>query len=162
MGVIIKGASYDDIPAIHDIIMEAFGKYAKELGLPDQVEALKETYDSIKEDIDKKIVLVAWLEEKPVGTIRCEVLPSGDTWYISRFGVKTNNHNNGVGKALLLAMEEEARKKSIGKLTLHTATKMSSLVGLYYRMGFYIQSITTDKGYIRGYFCKDLNNSGRE
>jgi ribosomal protein S18 acetylase RimI-like enzyme len=159
MDIIVKKATHDDIPAIHTITMEAFQKYALDLGLPDQVHALKETYESIEADLEKKIVLVAWAGNKPVGSIRCEALPPGNIGYISRFGVRPDTHNMGVGKALLVAIEKEAIKQGVTLLTLHTASKMSSLVRFYYGMGYYIHSTTTDRGYIRAYFCKELGKS---
>ncbi len=157
MEVIIKKATMDDIPVIHEITVEAFQKYALDLGLPEQVHALRDTYESIAEDLQKKIVLVAWAGDRAVGTIRCEALPPGDVGYISRFGVRPDTHNMGVGKALMLAIEKEAVKQGVSLLTLHTASKMTSLVRFYYGMGYYIHSTTTDRGYIRAYFCKELN-----
>ncbi len=159
MELTVKKATLDDMPAIYKITMEAFQKYAFDLGLPDQVCALKETYESIKEDLTKKIVLVAWADGKAVGSIRCEALPPGNIGYISRFGVKPDVHNMGVGKALMMAIEKEAQKQGITLLTLHTASKMTSLVRFYYGMGFYIHSTTTERGYIRAYFCKELEKS---
>ncbi|HZJ83022.1 MAG TPA: GNAT family N-acetyltransferase [Clostridia bacterium] len=156
MDVIIKKATYDDISVIYEITMDAFQKYASDLGLPDQVHALKETYESIREDLEKKTVLVAWINDNAVGTIRCEPLSAGNSGYISRFGVKTGAHNCGVGKALISAIEVEAQKQGMDMLSLHTASKMFSLVRFYYGMGYYIHSTTTDRGYIRAYFCKEL------
>ncbi len=156
MKVIIKKATKSDIPAIHKITIEAFQKYALDLGLPDQVKALKETYESIEEDLKKKMVLVAWLGNELVGAIRCEILPPGDVGYISRFAVKPEVQNIGVGKALMCAIEKEVVKHGVSLLTLHTASKMAPLVRFYYGMGYYIHSTTTDRGYIRAYFCKEL------
>lgn len=156
MKVIIKKATKADIPSIHKITIEAFQKYALDLGLPDQVKALKETYESIEKDLEKKIVLVAWLGTEIVGSIRCEILPPGDVGYISRFAVKPEVQNMGVGKALMCAIEKEAVKRGVCLLTLHTASKMAPLVRFYYGMGYYIHSTTTDRGYIRAYFCKEL------
>lgn len=156
MKVIIKKATKADIPSIHKITIEAFQKYALDLGLPDQVKALKETYESIEKDLEKKIVLVAWIGTEIVGAIRCEILPPGDVGYISRFAVKPEVQNMGVGKALMCAIEKEAVKQGVCLLTLHTASKMAPLVRFYYGMGYYIHSTTTDRGYIRAYFCKEL------
>ena len=156
MKVIIKKATKTDIPAIHKITIEAFQKYALDLGLPDQVKALKESYESIEEDLKKKIVLVAWLENELVGAIRCEIFPPGNVGYISRFAVKPEVQNMGVGKALMCAIEKEAVKRGVSLLTLHTASKMAPLVRFYYGMGYYIHSTSTDRGYIRAYFCKEL------
>ena len=162
MKVIIKKATRADIPAIHQITIEAFQKYALDLGIPDQVKALKETYESIEEDLEKKIVLVAWVGDELVGAIRCEILPPGEVGYISRFAVKPEVQNMGVGKALMIATEKEAIKQGASLLTLHTASKMASLVRFYYGMGYYIHSTNTDRGYIRAYFCKELGKNKRQ
>jgi len=155
MELIIKKATWVDIPAIHEITQLAFKKYASDLGLPEQVSALKETEEMIYQDLQTKTILVAFLNEKPVGSIRYEILP-GNIGYISRFGVRPDIHNNGIGKALILAVEEDAKKNGVTLLTLHTASKITSLVRFYYGMGFYIHSTTTDRGYIRALFCKEL------
>lgn len=99
---------------------------------------------------------MASVGNEPVGTIRCEILPPGDVGYISRFAVKPDVQNMGVGKALMCAMEKEVVKRGASLLTLHTASKMAPLVRFYYGLGYYIHSTTTDRGYIRAYFCKEL------
>lgn len=43
MELTIKKASEQDIFAVHQIVQEAFEKYARDLGLPEKVAALKET-----------------------------------------------------------------------------------------------------------------------
>jgi len=159
MELIIKKASEQDVFAIHEIVQEAFEKYARELALPDKVSALKETPHVILEEMQKKTILIAYLDNQPVGTIRLEVLPPGKVGYISRFGVRSHVQNCGVGKALIKAVEEEAKKLGLCALTLHTASKMAALVRFYYGMGFYIHSTSTDRGYIRALFCKELEHS---
>lgn len=158
MELFIKKADETEIPVIHEITQEAFKKYAEDLGLPSTVSALKETYDTIKEDMNKKNILIAYLQGKAVGSIRYEILPDGIA-YITRFGVRLNTQNCGIGKALINAVEEEAKKLDVSTITLHTATKMTSLIRFYYGMGFYVHSTTTDRGYIRGLLCKELGSS---
>jgi len=156
MELVIKKASEQDVFTIHDIVQQAFECYARELGLPDKVSALHETPHIILEEMRKKTIFIAWLDGQPVGTIRLEVLPPGNVGYISRFGVRPQVQNCGVGKALIRAVEQEARKLGVCVLTLHTASKMTSLVRFYYGMGFYIHSTSTDRGYIRALMCKEL------
>ena len=156
MDLVIKKASEQDVFAIHDIVQQAFEAYARELGLPDKVSALNETPHIILEEMRKKTIFIALLDGQPVGTIRLEVLPPGKVGYISRFGVRPHVQNCGVGKALMRAVEQEARELGLCALTLHTASKMTSLVRFYYGMGFYIHSTSTDRGYIRALMCKEL------
>lgn len=156
MKVIVKKAEKKDIPSIYEVTMKAFKEYAKGIGLPDQVSALKEDYKSIEKDMKDKLVLVACQDEKILGTIRCEILEKESIGYISRFGVMPDAHNLGIGKALLLEVEKEVRKKGLKGLSLHTASKMSNLVTFYYKMGFFIHSTSTDRGYIRASFMKEF------
>ncbi|HHY82598.1 MAG TPA: GNAT family N-acetyltransferase [Clostridiales bacterium] len=155
MNLVIRKALPEDIPAIHQITQEAFKKYAQDLGLPHTVSALKETEETIRQDMERKTILIALLDDMPVGSIRYEILP-GNIAYISRFGVKLDIQKSGVGRALMEAAEEDLRKQGVAFITLHTATKMTAQVRFYYGLGFYVHSTTTDRGYIRGLFCKEL------
>jgi len=154
----IRKAVEADIPEIFSITREAFEKYARDLGLPHAVSALKETYETIQRDLKTKTILIALLDGIPVGSVRFEVLP-GNIAYVSRFGVKLDIQNCGVGKALISAVEKEAREMGLDALTLHTAAKMTALVRFYYGLGFYIHSTTTDRGYIRALLCRDLTEN---
>ncbi|MBQ3038046.1 MAG: GNAT family N-acetyltransferase, partial [Clostridia bacterium] len=68
----VRVATYDDIPDILEITKEAFVKYAELAGI-ETTPALHETYDDVKRDIDTKIVLVAFSDGTPVGSVRVEV-----------------------------------------------------------------------------------------
>ncbi|MGI6537224.1 MAG: GNAT family N-acetyltransferase [Caldicoprobacterales bacterium] len=154
----IRKATPEDIPAIHQITQEAFGKYAADLGLPQAVAALKETEADILAEMEYKTILIATLDGIPVGSIRYEI-QENKVAYISRFGVKLDIQKCGVGRALMEAAEEDLRKQGAVMITLHTATKMTNQVRFYYGLGFYVHSTTTDKGYIRGLFCKELTDN---
>ena len=117
---------------------------------------------TIKEEMHKKTIFIAYLDQQPVGTIRFEVLPPGKIGYISRFGVRPHVQNCGVGKALICAVEQEAKEIGVSALTLHTASKMTSSIRFYYGMGFYIHSTSTDRGYIRALLCKELDECEME
>jgi len=155
MNPIIRKATIEDIPSIIEITREAFAKYVKDAQVPGNLSALTETYEKIEADLEKKTVLVAILESRIVGTIRFEMLP-GKIAYISRFAVRLDIHNCGVGKELVKAAIEDATIQGAQIITLHTASKMTALVRLYYGLGFFIHSTATDRGYIRALFCREL------
>lgn len=155
MNPVIREATIADIPAILEITREAFAKYAKEAQVPGNLSALSETYEKIEADLKAKSVLVAILDSKTVGTIRFEMLP-GKIAYISRFAVRLDVHNCGVGKELVKAAVDHATAQGAQIVTLHTASKMTALVRLYYGLGFYIHSTAADRGYIRALFCREL------
>lgn len=149
----VRMATYDDIDDIMSITKEAFIKYAELAGI-ETTDALTETYEDVKRDIDTKIVLIALSDGVPVGSVRVEVFDD-NTAYFSRFGVKLTSQNNGIGKSILNLVDRIMKKKGIKKICLHTASKITSLIRFYYGRGFYIESTDTTKGYIRALLVKD-------
>lgn len=151
-GFTVRRACCDDINDIATITHYAFLKYADLAGLS-TLEALRETYDDIAKDLESKIVLVAFFDNKIVGSVRVEV--DGETGYLSRFGVNNDYQNLGIGKALIYMVDLEMRECGVKTLKLHTASKISSLIRFYYGRGFYIDSTTKDDGYIRALLVKE-------
>lgn len=149
----VRVATYDDIPDILAITKEAFVKYAELAGI-ETTPALHETYDDVKRDIDTKIVLVAFSDGTPVGSVRVEVFDD-NTAYFSRFGVKVTSQNNGIGKSIMNLVDRIMIKKGVKKLSLHTGARVSSLIRFYYGRGFYIDSTDKSKGYIRALLVKE-------
>ncbi|MGE4282469.1 MAG: GNAT family N-acetyltransferase [Clostridia bacterium] len=150
----VRKATADDIPEIQQITKEAFEKYMELAGLNGKIAALEETYEDIKKDIETKEVFVAYIDGIPVGSARVEISPN-NTAYFSRFGVRLDYQNNGVGKAIMNVVDMAMKELGIKKLYLHTASKIFSLIRFYYGRGFYIESTSTDRGYIRALLCKD-------
>jgi len=151
-GFLVRQATLDDVDAIAEITHSAFIKYCELAGL-ETVAALKESKEAIMNDIENKLVLVAFLHDKVVGSARVEI--KGDEAYFSRFGVSNEYQNLGIGKSLLNMVDIEMKKRGIKKLCLHTASKVASLIRFYYGRGFYIESTSNDRGYIRAYLVKD-------
>ncbi|MCX7841715.1 MAG: GNAT family N-acetyltransferase [Clostridia bacterium] len=151
---IIRKATIEDAPAIQDIMQEAFKKYMQDTGLVGTMEALEESLDAIREDIASKEVFIAIIDNTPVGTIRVQLLPDG-TAYISRFGVRLEYHNIGIGKALMNLVDKVLKAKGVSRVSLHTASKYKDLVRFYYGRGFYVDSTSKDRGYTRALLVKE-------
>ena len=149
----VRMATYDDIDDNLNITREAFLKYAELAGV-ESTEALTETYEDVKRDIDTKIVLIAFADGVPVGSVRVEVFDD-NTAYFSRFGVKLTSQNNGIGKSIINLVDRIMVKKGVKKLSLHTASKITSLIRFYYGRGFYIDSTDKIKGYTRALLIKE-------
>lgn len=154
MGFEVRDATYKDIPAIAQITYEAFQKYAQLVG-NDNIQALSETEEDIRNDIDNSTVLVAFMDDTPVGSVRVKIDKETNTAYLSRFGVKVSSQNNGIGKSLMNLVDIKMKEMGVKSIMLHTGSKVSSLVRFYYGRGFYIDSTTKDRGYIRALLRKD-------
>ena len=140
----IRPATEEDIPDIMKITREAFMKY-KELADIEHIDALDETYDDVKRDIDNG---------EPVGSVRVEVFPDG-TAELTRFGVKVTSQNNGIGKSIMNLVDRLMIKRNVKRIHLYTGAKITSLIRFYYGRGFYIDSTDKSRGYIRAKLVKD-------
>ncbi len=156
-GFSVKLATEAEIPQIAEITKDAFVRYEKKARIPHEVEALNETYEDIRKDLQEKYVFVAFINGEPVGSVRIKINDDG-TAYLSRFGVRSNNENNGVGKTLMNVVDKVMLEHKVKKLKLHTAASYIPLVRFYYGRGFYIDSTEKDRGYIRALLIKDYES----
>lgn len=153
--VIVRTAVEEDAADIKKITSEAFSAYAKAVGIGNKLAALQETEEDIKRDIQDKVVFIAFKDGQAVGTLRIEI--KGDTAYLSRFGVLLAYQKNGIGRALMAVVDKFMTERKVKRLCLHTASKVSSLMRFYYGCGFYVESVSSERGYLRAFLCKDYS-----
>lgn len=149
----VKKAKPEDAPDIKAILEEAFTKYMKDTGLKGSMEALDETEEQILHAINTTEVFIAHVNNIPVGTIRFEI--EGDKAHISRFGVRLDYHNIGIGKSLMNLVDAELMELGVNRAYLYSASAYTDLIRFYYSRGFYIESTSTDRGYIRAKLVKE-------
>ncbi len=154
---IIRRAVLEDAEAIREITREAFAQYLEDAGLTGTLDALEESLEDIRLDIEAKEVFVAFIDSTPVGSIRVQIFPDG-TAYISRFGVRLQYHNIGIGKSLMNLVDKLLKAKEVKRASLHTASRYRDLVRFYYGRGFYIDSTTKDRGYVRALLVKEYES----
>lgn len=150
----IRKAEPDDAQAIRDIMQESFIKYMKDASLTGSMEALQETVEDITEAIKTQEVYIAIIDHVAVGSVRIKLMPD-NTAYMSRFGVRLSYHNIGIGKSLMNLVDKLLTARGVKSVYLHTASKYRDLVRFYYGRGFYIDSTSKDRGYIRALMIKD-------
>ncbi len=151
---IIRKAEPADAPAIRDIMQESFGKYMQDACLTGSLDALQETVEEIAEAIKTQEVYIAIIDNVAVGSVRIKLMPD-NTAYLSRFGVRLSYHNIGIGKSLMNLVDKLLTARGIKSVRLHTASKYLDLVRFYYGRGFYIDSTSKDRGYIRALMIKE-------
>lgn len=150
----VKRAGVDDIPAIIKITKDAFLKYCEMAELNYDIEALNESFDDVKRDIETKEVFVVFIDDEPVGAVRIE-LQDNHQAYLSRFAVKSSERNNGIGKILMSVVDKVMRENDVHTLRLHTGSHVTPLIRFYYGRGFYIKSVENSRGYPRAELVKD-------
>ncbi len=149
----VRLANKNDVDAIIDITKEAFKSFINLAGIPD-TPALNETPEDVLKDLQTKLVLIALADETPVGCVRLEIFDD-NTAYLSRFAVRTTSQNNGIGKSIMNLVDKIMIDKGIKEITLHTGSKITSLVRFYYGRGFFIDSTDKSKGYVRACLKKE-------
>ncbi len=158
VALVVRKAVEEDIPQIQQVSKEAFDMYAEGAGITAIVGSLNESYEDLKRELSNKLVFVAVVEGTVVGCVRVEIRDD-KTAYLSRFGVKGAYQSRGIGQLLMNAVDEAMTKLQISSLYLHTASRMLSLVRFYYGRGFYIESTTKNRGYIRALLCKEYETT---
>ena len=94
--------------------------------------------------------LVVRLDGRPVACGALRRLEEG-TGELKRMYVAPDERGRGIGRALLAALEEEARRLGLARLVLETGTRQTQAIALYRRAGFeripaygeYVSSPTT-------------------
>ena len=150
----IRMATEADAEAIYSITREAFRKYCEMAGLSD-IEALHETVEDVRRDIGEKTIIVAYLGDTVVGSLRLTFDDDAKTVYVSRFGVSRQYRNNGIGKALSNVADMLAKGRGMKRARLHTAAKLAEIVRFYYSRGYYIESVSGERGYLRAEMVKE-------
>lgn len=151
---IIRQANSDDAPDIHSILQTSFEEYRQITGI-EKLDALKETVDDIRKQIEMKTVYIAAIDDKVVGTLRLSI--NNDEAYLSRFAVDPKNRNNGIGETLMTVADKFLSDKGVKKISLHTSSKHIALMRFYYGRGFFVESIESDRGYPRAKLTKFLS-----
>ena len=153
--LIIRSAKKEDAKDIQDVLKVSFAEYIKYSGIenPVSVEAMSESLAEIEADIERCDVFIAKIDGKPVGTVRVSLL-SESTAILTRLGVVPGHHNIGIGKSLMNLVDKVIVSKQVKTLQLYTAARNTDIMRFYYGRGFYVDSTTKDRGYIRALMIK--------
>ena len=149
----IRFATSEDAEDIVNITREAFALYKERSGAT-SVDALTETRDDVINDIKNKFVFVALENNKAVGCVRVEIKDDKTAW-LTRFAVKVDSHNGGIGKKLLARIDEVMEEKGVKSISLYTASEVVSLMNFYNSCGFEIESTDNKRGYTRSKLIKE-------
>ncbi len=150
---VIRRAVESDAAPVFSIMQQAFQEYGRTIGQT-RLDALQETVDDIRRAIAEKTVLIAEMDNEAVGTLRLDI--QGDMAYLSRFAVCCNNRGIGIGEALINAAGKYLISQGVREVTLHTASRHTALMRFYYGLGFFVEAVETDRGYLRARLKKEL------
>jgi ribosomal protein S18 acetylase RimI-like enzyme len=107
--------------------------YVSEAQLYDNphLSALSESLESVLSAIESEVVLVARAETRIVGAVRGRVADA--VCHVGRLVVAPDMQGRGIGRALLLAMEEAT---PVRRFRLYTGDRSAGNLGLYRKLGY--------------------------
>ena len=135
-----KNASLNDIIPLADFINQAYrGDYAKK-GWTTEADIL-DGQRTDAEDLQEIIttpsnqILLAFEDEELVGCVHLH-FENSDSLYFGMLTVEPSKQSLGIGKKLILHIEEIARQKKIKELRISVIPLRSELIAYYERRGF--------------------------
>ncbi|KAL7937192.1 acyl-CoA N-acyltransferase [Trichoderma chlorosporum] len=157
-GLGIRRATSDDVPSIQAMVNASYSKYIERIGKPpapmaaDYNELLntREIYVLESSSDDDRM-------GKIVGSIVLGVDVEAEAVMVNNLVVEPAAQGRGYGRVLMDFAEDVAREREIGAVALFTNVKMYENMGLYAKLGFVETGRTTEDGYERVYFRKELS-----
>ena len=127
----IERATRENLEAILTLQKLAFQSQAKIYGKND-LPPLIQTLEEIQKDFSKYVFLKAMLDEQIIGSVKANV--EEGTCYIGRLIVHPDHQNQGIGKKLMLAIENYFEK--VIRFELFTGHKSEKNIHLYESIGY--------------------------
>lgn len=131
----IREAAADELSEVIVVQRQAFSRVAAALGIdPEMLPPLQEEVGDLARRIaDGCTVLVAVCDDVVIGSVRAERTSSGVA-EIGRLVVRTGHEGNGVGTALMRAIEQHYR--DVGTFRLFTGADAVETQAFYARRGY--------------------------
>jgi ribosomal protein S18 acetylase RimI-like enzyme len=130
--LIIAQAVKEDLPVILDIQRKAFAEVARIFNLKSMPQ-IEQTLETLNDEFINGTILKASIFKSIVGSVRA--YDDNDTCYISKLIVLPENQNQGIGKALMNAIENQF-KNVVKRYELFTGVRDSRNLFFYDQLGY--------------------------
>jgi N-acetylglutamate synthase-like GNAT family acetyltransferase len=145
--IIIRRAARDfsDWERVRLLILDAFAYMGPRIDPPSS--ALRLTPESIQASAESGALLLAYSAGDLVGCVFLH--QKNDALYISKLAVSPTLQRAGIGRKLVEAARDEARRRGIGMLELETRVELTENHAAFARMGFIKTAETSHEGFDR-------------
>jgi ribosomal protein S18 acetylase RimI-like enzyme len=135
----IAKATLEDIPALNKLVNSAYRGDSSRKGWTTEADLLDGTRTdegAIKAFFSEQgSTILKFVEsEKIIGCVR--LLKHGTQLYLGMFAVDPTVQNAGIGKKILLAAEDEARKQNCKSIDMTVISERKELIDWYKRNGY--------------------------
>lgn len=136
----IRKATKEDAPALNRLINSAYRGDSSRLGWTTEADLLDGTRtdeNSIQEifEIPTSVILKYEEDGKILGCVRLDKHDS--KLYLGMLTVEPSLQAKGLGKKLLIAAEEEARKQNCSTIDMTVISERAELIAWYLRHGYH-------------------------
>ncbi len=136
--MIVK-ATLVDVPALNKLVNSAYRGDSSRKGWTTEADLLDGTRtdeNAIKEFFIKpeSTILKCLDGERIIGCVR--LVKHGSQLYLGMFAVAPTIQNRGIGKKILLAAEDEARKRNCKSIDMTVISERTELIDWYKRNGY--------------------------
>jgi predicted N-acetyltransferase YhbS len=111
----LREATPSDAEAIHQVTRAAYEEYRRLLDPPSGVH--RETPESIEGFFGEGGAILALFDGKIVGAVRYQRRGDGSL-YVGRLSVLPSHRHRGIGRALMVAVEERGRRLGLERIAL--------------------------------------------
>ena len=145
----IRPADAADVPVVAAIVAAAYAHYVPRIGrapgpMGDDYAALVRSH-------------AVWVAEDEAGIAGLVVLlAEADHLLLDNVAVDPGRHGQGVGRALMIFAEAEARRRGCTEMRLYTHEKMVENVAMYARAGWTETGRGEQAGFSRVFFRKPV------
>src|ERR1700730_6936527 len=145
----IRVATAADVPAIEEIVNQAYRHYVARIGKPP---------GPMLEDYAARVSEgAAWVLDDRAATVAIIVLkPEPDYLLLDNIAVSPARHGLGLGRRLLAFAEDEALRRGYREIRLYTHQTMVENQRLYTSIGYEETGRGTEAGYDRVFMRKQL------
>jgi len=135
----IAKATVTDVPALNKLVNSAYRGDSSRKGWTTEADLLDgtRTDEQALRDFFLKpdSIILKYLDgEKIIGCVR--LVKHGSQLYLGMFAVDPTIQNTGIGKKMLLAAEDEARKQNCKSMDMTVISERTELINWYKRNGY--------------------------
>ncbi|MBI1768784.1 MAG: GNAT family N-acetyltransferase [Bacteroidetes bacterium] len=135
----ISKATLEDIPALNKLVNSAYRGDTSRKGWTTEADLLDGTRtdeNAINDFFSEQgSTILKFVDEgKIIGCVR--LLKHGSQLYLGMFAVDPTVQNAGIGKKILLAAEEEARRQNCKSIDMTVISERKELIDWYKRNGY--------------------------
>ncbi len=148
MTIVLRDAADSDIELVTTLIRDGFAEYEGKLDPPSG--AHFETPEKVRAKMEQGGAIMAFVDETCAGAVL--FYPEDGFLYLGRLAVLSDYRTQGIGKALIEAVESKARTLGLPGVQLSVRVVLPRNRAYFEKLGYQVVSYHTHEGYVEPTF----------